>query len=55
MMAKNVLRIALLFTAPFLLSACATWSKNSPRAVEPRVELLWPDGAPGALSNGEKD
>jgi acetyl esterase/lipase len=55
MMVKNVLRIALLFTAPFLLSACATWSKNSPRAVEPRVELLWPDGALGALGNGEKD
>ncbi len=33
----------------FLLALCGAW------AAEPKVELLWPDGAPGALGKEPKD
>jgi hypothetical protein len=41
--------LALLVVAMFLVPATPAW------AVEPKVKLLWPDGAPGALGDEPKD
>jgi len=55
MAAKHGVRIAVLMCATVLLGACATWTKSAPQPAQPKVELLWPDGAPGALGNEERD
>jgi len=55
MTSTQFLRMGMLICSPFLVCACTVWSKQIARAPKTRSELLWPNGAPGALGNEDQD
>lgn len=46
---------AVFAAAAIIVSASSVMSPHSARAAEPRIELLWPNGAPGAIGTEDAD